>query len=140
MNRQFTIYRRLTTTETPQVVFDAVEQSLRTSVGGSVVREGNTFRVFNGSKNLNFAFVADVNAEIVLTQPTPGVINLNGTITITPNAFFWIMAITGAFCLWFLWGFNILYFVMDPRANYQLALDRVRFDDPSANGDPAYRS
>jgi hypothetical protein len=140
MNRQLTVYRRLTTSEPPEVVFNAVEQSLRSTVGGSVERHGNTFLVRNGTANVNFSFMADVYAEVSLTQPVPGIVDVQGTITLTPNTFFWIMAVTGAFCLWFLWGFNILYFVMDPRPTYQSALDRVRFDDPSALGDPAYRS
>ncbi len=110
------------------------------TVGGSVERHGNTFLVRSGTANLNFAFMAETLAEIVLTQPAPGIVDVQGTITLTPNTFFWIMAVTGAFCLWFLWGFNVLYFMMDPRPSYQSALDRVRFDDPSAAGDPAYRS
>ncbi len=138
MNRQFSIYRRLTTTESPNVVFDAVEQSLRQTVGGSIERHGNTFRVRNGTMNLNFAFVAEVYAEISLTQPAPGFVDIQGTVTLTPNAFFWIMGITGLFCLWFLWGFNVLFFVMDPRPNYQLALDRVRLPQQSPSTDPAY--
>ena len=139
MNRQFNVYRRLTTNEPPSVVFDAVEQSLHTRVGGSIERHGNTFRIRNGTINLNFAFVAEVYAEITLTQPADGIVDIQGTITLTPNTFFWIMAITGAFCLWFLWGFNILFFVMDPRPNYQAALDRLSLDVPSTAGDPAYR-
>lgn len=137
MNRQFTVYRRLNTNEPPEVVFNAVEQSLRLTVGGSIERHGNTFRVRNGTNNLNFAFVAEVNAEITLTQPAPEIVDIQGRITLAPNAFFWIMAVTGAFCLWFLWGFNVLYFVMDPRANYQTALDRVQLSLPSPHH-PAY--
>lgn len=126
MNRQFTIYKRLATTAPPNVVFDAVEQALRTGVGGSISRDANTFRIFNGANNVNFSFVAEVNAEVALTQPSAGVVEINGTITLTPNTFFWIMGIAGLFCLWFLWIFNILFFVMDPRPSYQTALERVQ--------------
>jgi hypothetical protein len=125
MNRQFTVYRRLQTSAAPEVLYEAVEQSLRRNVGGTIQRYANTFRITNGTQNLNFSFVADLTAEVTLTQPAPGIVDLNGTITLTPNTFFWIMGIVGLFCLWFLWGFNILYFVMDPRPNYQAALDRV---------------
>ena len=131
MNRQFTVYRRFATNEPPEVVYAAVEQSLRLHVGGSIERYGNTFRIRNGTNNVNFAFVADVNAEVVLTQPAPGIVDVSGTITATPNAFFWIMGVTGLFCLWFLWGFNVLFFVLDPRPNYQNALDRVQLTLPN---------
>jgi hypothetical protein len=136
MNRQLTVYRRLQTNEPPEVVYSAVEQSLRLNVGGTIERYGNTFRVRNGTNNVNFAFVADITAEIVLSQPAPGIVDLHGTITLTPNTFFWIMAVTGAFCLWFLWGFNILYFIMDPRTSYQLALDRVQLALPNPQNAP----
>jgi hypothetical protein len=132
MNREFTVYRRITTSEPPDVVYSAVEQSLRMTVGGSVMREGNTFRVVNGKNNLNFGFVAEISAQIALTQPAPGTIDIAGTVTLSPNAFFWICAIAGFFCLWFLWVFNIFYFVMDPRPNYQSALDRVQFGPAAA--------
>ncbi|HET8773365.1 MAG TPA: hypothetical protein VFP80_06230, partial [Thermoanaerobaculia bacterium] len=126
--------RRFTTDEPPEVVFAAVEQSLRLHVGGSIERHGNAFRVRNGTMNLNFAFVAEVNAEIALGQPAPGFVDVQGTVTLSPNTFFWIMAITGLFCLWFLWGFNVLYFVMDPRPNYQAALDRVQLSPQAPYG------
>jgi len=125
MNRQFTVYRRAVTTLPPDRVFAAVEQSLKMTVGGSVVRNGNTFLIDNGTLNLNFAFVANVNAQVMLTQPAPNTIDINGTVNLSPNTFFWIMGVLGFFCLWFLWGFNIFYFMMDPRVNYQLALDRA---------------
>ena len=125
MNRQFTIFRRIKTDRSPDVVFNAVEQALRLTVGGAVTKNANRFSIQNGTNNLNFAFIADVSAEVSLTQPAPDTIDLHGTITLKPNSFFWITAITGFFCLWFLWGFNILFFIMDPRANYQTALDRV---------------
>lgn len=115
-------------------MFDAVEQSLRTNVGGTIVRDANVLRVINGTKNLNFGFVADVTAEITLTQPGPGIVDVHGTINLAPNTFFWIMGVTGFFCLWFLWGFNILYFVMDARPSYQAALDRV----PTEKDAPPY--
>ena len=135
MNRQFTVYRRIHTTEPPETVFTAVENSFRVTVGGAIERHGNMFRIRNGTHNLNFAFVAEVNAEITLTQPAPGLVDVYGTITLSPNAFFWIMGIAGLFCLWFLWVFNVFYFVMDPRPNYQTALDRVQFPNPA---NPAY--
>jgi hypothetical protein len=125
MNRQFTFYRRIKTDRPPDVVFTAVEQALRITVGGTITRNANCFHILNGTNNLNFAFIADVSAQVTLTQPAPQIIDMHGMITLKPNAFFWIMGITGLFCLWFLWGFNILFFVMDPRANYQTALDRV---------------
>jgi hypothetical protein len=139
MNRQFTFYRRLHTNEAPEVVYSAVEESLRVTVGGAIERYGNVLRVRAGSNNLNFAFVAEVNAEITLTQPAPGLVDIQGIVTLAPNAFFWICAVAGLFCLWFLWFFNVMYFVMDPRVNYQLALDRVQLRP--ADGlprDPAY--
>jgi hypothetical protein len=132
MNRQFTVYKRLATTEPPNVVFDAVEQALRVTVGGSISRDANTFRIFNGTNNVNFSFVAEVAADVALTQPAPGIVEINGTITLTPNTFFWIMGVAGFFCLWFLWIFNILYFVMDPRPQYQTALDRVHLPGTAA--------
>lgn len=133
MNRQFTVYRRLHTTEPPNVVYDAIEESLRLTVGGAIERRGNTFFITNGTKNVNFAFVAEFTAEISLTQPAPDIVDVQGTITIRPNAFFWVSLVIGFFCLWFLWVFNVFYFVMDPRQNYQTALDRVQL-----KGDPAY--
>jgi hypothetical protein len=129
MNRQFTVYRRLTTSESSEAVFEAVEQSLRNTVGGAIERHGNVLRVKNGNRNLNFSFVADINAELTFTQPAPGMIDVQGVITLTPNAFFWISGVAGLFCLWFLWAFNVMFFVMDPRANYQMALDRVNLKD-----------
>ena len=67
-------------------------------------------------------------------------VDVQGTIALTPSTFFWIMAVTGAFCLWFLWGFNILFFVMDPRPNYQAALDRAQVElDAPLTGDPYRR-
>ena len=136
MNRQFTIYRRLQTTDAPATVYDAVEQSLRMNVGGTIERYGNTFRVRNGTKNVNFAFVAEFTADITLTQPAEGTIDITGTITLAPNSFFWIMLIVGFFCLWFLWGFNVAYFVIDPRTSYQMALDRVQLGLPNAQNPP----
>ncbi|HEX7831702.1 MAG TPA: hypothetical protein VF787_18755 [Thermoanaerobaculia bacterium] len=133
MNRQFTVYRRLHTTEPPNVVYDAIEESLRLTVGGAIERRGNTFFITNGTKNVNFAFVAEFTAEISLTQPAPDIVDVQGTITIRPNTFFWVSLVIGFFCLWFLWVFNVFYFVMDPRMNYQTALDRVQL-----KGDPAY--
>ena len=135
MNRQFTVYRRLHTNEPPEVVFAAVEQSLRVTVGGSIARHANTFRIIGGSNNVNFAFVADIAADVTLTQPAEGIVDISGTITLTPNTFFWIMGVTGLFCLWFLWIFNLFYFTMNPQPNYQLALDRVSLIPPV---NPAY--
>lgn len=123
--RKFTFYRRVRTQQSPDRVFSAVEQALRQTVGGSVRRIANTFHVDSGTNNLNFAFIGDLDAEVVLTQPEPYTIDMSGTVTLRPNTFFWIMGIGGFFCLWFLWGFSVLYFVMDPRVNYQRALDAV---------------
>lgn len=134
MNRQFTVYRRLHTTEPPNVVYDAVEESLRTTVGGAIERRGNMFHITNGTKNVNFAFVAEFTADITLTQPAPDIVDVQGTIIITPNTFFWVSLVVGFFCLWFLWVFNIFYFVMDPRLNYQTALDRVQVKGESNYG------
>lgn len=125
MNRQFSVYRRAVTTLPPDEVFAAVEQSLKLTVGGTVMRNANAFLVDNGTLNLNFAFVANVNAQIMLTQPAPNTVDIHGTITLSPNTFFWVVGVLGLFCLWFLWVFNIFYFMMDPRVNYQLALDRA---------------
>ena len=136
MNRQFTFYRRATTTLPPEAVFAAVEQSLKMTVRGSVSRNANTFLIDNGTLNLNFAFVANVNAQIALTQPAPDTIDMHGTVTLSPNTFFWLMGILGFFCLYFLWGFNIFYIMMDPRVNYQLALDRVDLTGNTAGTSP----
>ncbi|HEX2832834.1 MAG TPA: hypothetical protein VHW00_07455 [Thermoanaerobaculia bacterium] len=125
MNREFTIYRRLVTNESADVVYAALEHSLRMTVGGSVHREGNTIWVVNGKTNVNFGFVAEIRAQITLTQPEPGIVDISGVIRLSPNSFFWICAVAGFFCLWFLWVFNIFYFVMDPRPHYQTALDRM---------------
>lgn len=138
MNRNFTAYRRLHTDEPSEVVFAAVEESLRLTVGGSIERFGNVLKVKNGSANLNFAFVAEIHADVVLTQPAPGLVDVQATITLNPNAFFWICAVVGLFCLWFLWVFNLFYFVMDPRPNYQTALDRVQLPRGGTPVDPAY--
>ena len=135
MNRQVTVYRRLHTNEPPEQIFTAVEQALRITVGGAIERHGNTFRIRQGINNLNFAFVADVYAEVTLTQPAAGIVDVHGTVTLTPNTFFWIMAVVGFFCLWFLWIFNLFFFTMDPRPNYQTALDRVQVALPA---NPAY--
>ena len=96
-----------------------------------MVRNANTFRVSSGTNNLNFAFIGEVDAQVVLTQPEPHTIDMSGTVTLSPNVFFWITGIGGFFCLWFLWGFNVLFFVIDPRANYQRALDAVDLDGTS---------
>jgi hypothetical protein len=86
----------------------------------------------NGTNNLNFAFVADVSAVITLTQPSPGIVDINGTITLKPNATYWVCAIAGLFFL-IPWAVNFLYWIMDPRTNYQIALDRVELPgDPTA--------
>ena len=135
MNRQFTVFRRLHTSAPANVTFDRVEQSLRLNVGGTITRYANTLRVVNGTQNVNFAFVAEMTAEISMTQPAPGIVDVHGTITITPNTFFWIMAIVGLFCLWFLWVFNLFFFIMDPRPSYQAALDRISTEnDPPPYG------
>ncbi len=135
MQRSFTVYRQLSTTAPAEQVFAAVEKSLRLTVGGSVHREHNSFHVQNGTNNLNFAFVGDLSAVITLTQPSPGIVDMNGTITLKPNQTFWVCAIVGAFCLWFMWGVNFLYFIMDPRNNYQMAIDRVELPG-DANAPP----
>src|SRR5436190_22782027 len=85
MNRQFTVYKRLATTEPPNVVFDAVEQALRVTVGGSISRDANTFRIFNGTNNVNFSFVAEVMADVALTQPAPGIVNATSAMTSATN-------------------------------------------------------
>ena len=125
MDRRFTVYRRIKTTQPADQVFAAVEDSLRIAVGGTIHRVENTIKVIDGTNNLNFSFVGDLSAEITLTQPSAGVIDMAGTITLKANAVFWICGIVGLFCLWFLWIANVLYFTMDPRSNYQTALDRV---------------
>ncbi|MBA2113270.1 hypothetical protein [Bremerella alba] len=133
LNRHFTVYRRVQTTKPPEQVFESVEHSLRSTVGGDITRNGNVFKIFNGNQNLNFGFAADIYATVTLLEPSPGTLELNGEITLEPNQLFWIMAILGFFCLWFLWAFNILYFIMDPRINYQLALDRVNLEEGTAS-------
>ena len=132
MNRTFTVYRRLPTNAPAELVFSSVEQSLRTTVGGSIERVANAFHVNNGTNNLNFAFAGDLSAVITLTQPSPGIVDINGAIALKPNQLFWICAIVGAFCLWFLWGINFQYFIIDPRNNYQVAIDRVQVLPPTS--------
>ena len=124
MDRTFTVYRRLATEHRAEQVLAAVEHSLRSTVGGSIRRDQNTFYVTNGTNNLNFAFVGDLSAVITLTQPSPGIVDVNGTITLKPNGVFWICAVAGL-CIIFSWGINLMYFILDPRNNYQMALDRI---------------
>ena len=126
MDRQFTAYRRITTNQPPDRVFAAVEQSLRSTVGGFIQRIDNSFHIQNGTNNLTFAFVGDLTAIVTLTQPSQGVVDINAVITLKPNALFWFCAIVGFFCLWFMWSVNLMYFLLDPRSNYQLALDRIQ--------------
>lgn len=126
MDRTFTVYRRLSTNAPADQVFAAIEQTLHSTVGGSIQRDHNAFHILNGTNNLNFAFAGDLSAIVTLTQPSPGVIDIHGTITLKPNTLFWICAVGGFFCLWFIWGINLLYFVMNPSSNYQMALDRVQ--------------
>lgn len=133
MKRSFTVYRQLSTTAPAEQVFAAVEKSLRLTVSGTIRREHNSLYVQNGTNNLNFAFVADVSAVITLTQPSPGVVDINGTITLKPNATYWVCAIAGLFFL-IPWAVNFLYWIMDPRNNYQMALDRV--ETPGAANAP----
>ena len=125
MDRRFTVYQRVSTEKPADDVFNAVVHSMQLTVGGQVTRNGNVVTVVNGTQNLNFAFMSELRADIVLTQPTPGVVDINGTIVSTPSTFFWICLIVGFFCLWFLWLFLILFYTCDPRTNYQTAVDRV---------------
>jgi len=97
-------------------------------------REHNSFYVQNGTNNLNFAFVCDVSAVITLTQPSPGLVDINGTITLKPNTIYWVCAIFGLFFS-FPWVVNFLYWIIDPRTNYQMALDRVELPG-DANAPP----
>ena len=134
MDRHFTVYRRLTTEHPPDQVFAAVEQALRSTVGGSIQRVDNCIDIQNGTNNLNFAFVGDLSATVILTQPSPGLIAVNVTITLKPNSLFWICGVVGLFCLWFMWAVNLMYFILDPRSNYQMAIDRIQL--PPIGGNP----
>jgi len=126
IDRHFTFYRRLQTDEPPEQVYAEIEQALRTTVGGSIQRIDSVFHIQNGINNLSFSFVGDLSATVSVSQPSAGVVDLNGTITLRPNALFWISAVTGALCLWFMWLMNLMYFILDPRVNYQAALDRIQ--------------
>lgn len=127
--RQFSVYRQIKTTKSPEEVFQAVEHSLRLTVGGTITRQGNVFKIYDGKQNLNLAYAADINATVTLLQSAPDMLEINGDIELEPNQFFWLMGILSLFCLWFLLAFNIMYFVMDPTRNYQLALDRINLDE-----------
>ena len=133
MERHFTVYRRITIGQSPDQVFAAVEQSLRSTVGGSTQRVENSFHVQNGTNNLNFAFVGDLSAVVTLTEPSEGIIDINATITLKPNTVFWVCAVGGIFCLMFMWFVNLMYFILDPRPNYQMALDQIDLS-PLPNG------
>lgn len=134
MQHSFTVYRQLSTTAPAEHVFAAVERSLRLTVSGSVRREHNSFYVQNGTNNLTFAFVCDVLAVITLTQPSPGIVDINGTITLKPNAICWVCVILGLI-FWFPLIVACLYWIIDPRNNYQMAIDRVELPG-DANAPP----
>ncbi len=123
--RHFSVYRRVKTDASHQRVMDELEDALRNTVGGTLIREGDAFQIYDGNNNLPFGFVADVNASVIVKKVSDDTWELDAQITLQPNQLFWITAIVGIFCLQFLWVFNVLYFVIDPRTNYQKALDRI---------------
>jgi hypothetical protein len=131
LNKEFMVQRQLPTTAPAEQVFAAVERSLRLTVSGTIHREYNSLTVENGTNNLSFAFFADLSAVITLTQPSPGIVDINGTITLKPNTTYWVCVIFGLF-FWPIFFANFLYFIIDPRNNYQMALDRVELPcDPN---------
>jgi hypothetical protein len=119
-----TVYRRLTTSESSEVVVDRTTQALRRL--GGVLREAgpNTLHIKNGNSGVNFAFAADMDATIEI-RPIEGGYEINGTIDTKPNTVFWVCLIGGFFFLWFLWVVNILYLMIDPIPQYQQALDSI---------------
>lgn len=120
----------MTTQKSPEEVFQAVEYSLRNTVGGRIEREGNIFTIYDGKRNLDFCYVADITATVTLLQSAPDTIDLNGEIMMEPNQLFFVFGVVSLFCLYFMLIFDVLYFVVNPTRNYQLALDRV---DPDQN-------
>ena len=131
LHKEFTVHRQLSTTATAEQVFAAVERTLRLTVSGTIRRDHNSFYVQNGTNNLSFAFLAELSAVVTLTQPSPGIVDINGTITLKPNGTYWVCAIIGLF-VWPIWAINFPYFIIDPRNNYQIALDRVELpNDPN---------
>lgn len=123
--RRFSVFRRVTTHASHEEVMNELESALRSTVGGSIYREGNAFQIYCGNNNLSFGFTADVNAYVIVKSVSEETYEFDAQITLQPNQLFWITAIVGIFCLQFLWIFNVFYFVIDPRTNYQRALDRV---------------
>ena len=127
MNRQFVVFRRITCGRSIDDVMRAAEYSLR-SLGGSVYRSGSTITIRNGTVGVSFPFVADFDARMTVLERGSGVYDVECSITMIPNTVFWICAIVGFFCLWFLWGVNVLYFVVDPRSPYEQALQRLEME------------
>lgn len=123
--RHFSIFRRVKTERSLEQVMDKLEEALRSTVGGSVMREGDAIQVYDGNNNLSFGFVAEVNALVTVKTVGDDTYEFDAQITLQPSQLFWVTTIAGIFCLQFLWVFTVLYFVIDPRTHYQKALDRI---------------
>lgn len=120
-----TVSIRVSTAAPLDVVMSATLQALRQLGGQAAQTSPNTIKITNGNENVQFAFIANINADINI-QPFPGGYDITSYIKTTPNLLFWICAIVGFFFLWFLWIVCLLFFFVDPSSQYMRALNSIQ--------------
>jgi hypothetical protein len=114
------------TNQSPVVVFQIMEQSLRLHTGGHVMRNRNVFEVQNATKNVTM-FGSRINGMVYITSPQKGVLEVNGEIRVVAMPLGVIFAVSLALCLPFIGAILVVILLVisnskQPEAPFQSAL------------------
>lgn len=121
-----TVYNQLTTDKPFEAVRDAARQSFQI-VGGEIHDTENGITIEKGTREVKMAFTTmGFSARVEIRPITEDKYDLICTIRWLPHWFNFLMFVWGFVSL-FTWIYNIMYFLVNPAPNYQLALDRVEF-------------
>ncbi|EAQ80476.1 hypothetical protein [Blastopirellula marina] len=134
--REFYLSTAIRTQKPPTEVMPEVVNAFR-RVGGQLSENGTTLTIRDGFAGVQFDFICEGSSFVEVRQRNENQYDVEVRIELKPNQLFWICAIGGFFCLWFLWIANLFYFFVDPNRPYQHALDSLRRElEPTPQGFP----
>ncbi|TWT32805.1 hypothetical protein [Blastopirellula retiformator] len=132
--RDFFLSTSIHSQRAPAEIMPAVVNAFR-RVGGQLNENGTTLTIHEGFAGVQFDFIFEGNSVVEVRKRNENQYEVEVKIEIKPNQLFWICAIVGFFCLWFVWVANVFYFLVDPQRPYQQALDNLRRElEPAPQG------